>query len=101
MGIAQDEIYSHFDLSCLVGISEVINLSQNLFEGRIPVELSNLDGLVLLDGNNTTKPAPLSLCSIAGFDLGSDQEYCPPERNVLKQLYDSTKGQEWNMLMIG
>lgn len=74
----------------------MINLSHNLFEGRIPVELSNLDGLVLLDGNNnTTKPAPLSLCSLTGFDLGSNQEYCPPERNSLKQLYDSTKGQEW------
>ena len=79
-----------------IGISEVINLSHNLFEGRIPFELSHLEGLVLLDGNNnTTKPAPLSLCSLTDFDLGSKEEYCPTERNTLKQLYDSTKGQEW------
>ena len=44
---------------------------------------------------NRSAPAPLSLCSIPGFDLKNKDMMCPPERNALKEFYESTKGQEW------
>ena len=44
---------------------------------------------------NRSAPAPLSLCSIPGFDLRNKDMMCPPERNALKEFYESTKGQEW------
>ena len=50
--------------------------------------------LHLLHFNRST-PAPLSLCSIPGFDLRNKDMMCPPERNALKEFYESTKGQEW------
>lgn len=31
-----------------------------------------------------------------GFDLADNIEFCPPERNVLKDFFDSAKGGEWS-----
>lgn len=40
--------------------------------------------------------APLGLCTDApGFDLKNDPKFCPPERNALKDFFDSAKGGEW------
>ncbi len=43
-----------------------------------------------------SKPAPLSMCSLMGFDLADNIEFCPPERNALKEFFDSAKGGEWS-----
>ena len=40
--------------------------------------------------------APLSIChDRPGFDLGSNPQFCPPERNALYSIFLSAKGQEW------
>lgn len=39
--------------------------------------------------------APLRLCSLKNFDLRDDKEFCPPERNDLKEFYDVAKGSDW------
>lgn len=40
--------------------------------------------------------APLGLCyNSDGFDLKDDIEFCPPERNALKDFFDAAKGREW------
>ena len=39
--------------------------------------------------------APLSLCFADGFDLKNNTVLCPIERNALKLVYDTVKGQEW------
>jgi hypothetical protein len=44
-----------------------------------------------------TYPAPLMLCFITGFDLRKNTQYCPAERNILKEFYDSAKGSEWTV----
>lgn len=42
-------------------------------------------------------PAPLKLCFVSGFDLVNNTRFCPPERNALKEFYDSAKGSEWTV----
>ena len=37
------------------------------------------------------------LCFIPGFDLWKNTRYCPAERNLLKEFYDSAKGSEWTV----
>ncbi len=41
------------------------------------------------------QPAPLSLCTVVGFDLGTDPYFCPLERNILAEFYYLAKGGEW------
>ena len=43
----------------------------------------------------STGLAPLSLCSLAGFDLQNDTRLCPTERKVLRDFYEQAKGREW------
>mmetsp|Transcript_31713 Transcript_31713/g.57413 ORF Transcript_31713/g.57413 Transcript_31713/m.57413 type:complete len:362 (+) Transcript_31713:2278-3363(+) len=40
-------------------------------------------------------PAPLTLCLMPEFDLIHDTRFCPPERNILREIYVSANGQEW------
>ena len=40
-------------------------------------------------------PAPLGLCNNQGFDGINDNFSCPPERNALRDFYESAKGREW------
>ena len=40
-------------------------------------------------------PAPLNLCYVSGVDLQNDTTICPPERNVLSEVYHAAKGREW------
>ena len=40
-------------------------------------------------------PAPLTLCLMPEFDLFRDTRFCPPERNILREIYVSANGQEW------
>ena len=44
---------------------------------------------------NRESPAPLSLCFTSGSDVKNDTNWCPTERKILKEFYDSTKGREW------
>jgi hypothetical protein len=44
---------------------------------------------------NSEDPAPLQLCFLPNFDLANDSTMCPPERNALKDFYESAKGQDW------
>ena len=37
----------------------------------------------------------MTLCSFHEFDIKSDEDFCPPERNALKSIYQSAKGSEW------
>ena len=53
--------------------------------------LSHVRSFLLL----RSSPAPLSLCSFAGFDLKDDSRLCPVERRALKDFYHSAKGAEW------
>lgn len=53
--------------------------------------LSHVRSFLLL----RSSPAPLSLCSLAGFDLKDDSRLCPVERRALKDFYHSAKGAEW------
>ena len=53
--------------------------------------LSHIHSFLLL----RSSPAPLSLCSLAGFDLKDDSRLCPVERRALKDFYHSVKGAEW------
>ncbi len=32
---------------------------------------------------------------MTGFDLNNDSEWCPHERKILSEFFDSTKGREW------
>ncbi|KAL7456163.1 hypothetical protein ACHAWC_007673 [Mediolabrus comicus] len=79
----------------------VLDASYNRLEGRIPVPeftsaAKGLNGVIKLSGNtNISSPAPLSLCSLAGFDLKDDSRLCPVERRALKDFYHSVKGAEW------
>mmetsp|Transcript_15332 Transcript_15332/g.22600 ORF Transcript_15332/g.22600 Transcript_15332/m.22600 type:complete len:1118 (-) Transcript_15332:82-3435(-) len=83
---------------------EVLDLTNNTLTGTIPPILGKLvDTSVFLQGNNMiggkngNKLSPLSLCiNVPGFDLSDDPTRCPPERNVLAKLFESTDGPEWN-----
>jgi Leucine-rich repeat (LRR) protein len=75
-----------------------------LFTGSIPSEIGRLQGVsvfVKLKDNNyydSSKTAPLSLClesEVEEFDLATDPNLCPIERNALSDFYNSTKGAEW------
>jgi len=72
-------------------------LSTNELTGSIPSEVASLErALVHLNGNSDLlNPAPLNLCFLHGFDLMNDTKLCPPERNALKDFFDSAKGIEW------
>ena len=35
------------------------------------------------------------MCMEQSFDLHNNTEFCPPERNVLKEIYLHAKGEEW------
>ena len=39
--------------------------------------------------------APLSLCSVQGFDLKDRPAFCPPERDALADVFNNAKGNEW------
>ena len=43
----------------------------------------------------STDPAPLMLCFLPTFDLVNNESMCPPERNALKDFYESAKGSDW------
>jgi len=79
-------------------ISELnmLKLNHNQLSGFIPTELGRLeDTSIYLEGNNLKKPAPLSLCFVDGFDLKEDSDFCPNERNSLRNLFYDAKGSEW------
>ncbi|KAL3795399.1 hypothetical protein ACHAWO_002646 [Cyclotella atomus] len=57
-----------------------------------------IDGAISLGGNELHLPAPLGLCYDAtDFDLKNDPMFCPPERNALKDFFDTAKGGEWTV----
>mmetsp|Transcript_12632 Transcript_12632/g.24040 ORF Transcript_12632/g.24040 Transcript_12632/m.24040 type:complete len:1810 (+) Transcript_12632:137-5566(+) len=74
-----------------------LDLSSNKLEGRIPSELGKFEDIVLDMGGNEalSGPAPLSICLMPATDLTNDTRLCPPERNVLREIYVSAKGREW------
>ncbi|KAL7465997.1 hypothetical protein ACHAXS_006290, partial [Conticribra weissflogii] len=76
---------------------EVMDVSTNKLSGTIPVNLAGLThSIIHLGGNRDLfKPAPLSLCPVIGFDLGTDPYFCPLERNILAEFYYLAKGGEW------
>ena len=45
--------------------------------------------------NSSHALAPLSLCSIDGFDMIRDEALCPAERSILRDFYILAKGNEW------
>ena len=45
--------------------------------------------------NSSHALAPLSLCSIDGFDMIRDEALCPAERSILRDFYIRAKGNEW------
>ena len=45
--------------------------------------------------NSSHALAPLSLCSIDGFDMIRDEALCPSERSILRDFYILAKGNEW------
>ena len=47
------------------------------------------------NANSRLSPAPLSLCSMARFDMKDDITLCPQERQSLKEFFELAKGQEW------
>jgi len=51
--------------------------------------------MVLSGNGDLSDPAPLTLCLMSNFDLIDDARLCPPERNVLRDIYMSAKGREW------
>ena len=90
----------YLDLSA--GVLKRLDLSNNTLSGRIPSELSQLQGASILLSNNlfsnSSETAPLRLCtlsSVKAFDLESDTTLCPMERNFLSDFYHSAKGGEW------
>lgn len=54
-----------------------------------------LTDLIYYEPTFRSLPAPLSLCSVDGFDLVNNPEFCPSERNFLADFYVSAKGAEW------
>eukprot|EP00985_Skeletonema_marinoi_P004628 scaffold2009_cov156-Skeletonema_marinoi.AAC.7 len=92
------------ELGQLAGSLKHLGLSNNMFTGSIPSELGQLQGasvfLKLKENNfyDSFKTAPLGLCTLRNakeFDLATDPNLCPIERNALSDFYDSTKGAEW------
>jgi len=74
------------------------DVSNNALIGKIPSELRSLDGCkIMLSGNELMEPpAPLDLCyDFTDFDLKDVPKWCPPERNILKQFFESTMGGDW------
>ncbi|KAL7522270.1 hypothetical protein ACHAWX_006963, partial [Stephanocyclus meneghinianus] len=83
-------------LGQLAVVLEVLDLSSNAFTGTIPQEFKDFRGLVLVDNNRLSYPAPLGLCyDVPGFDLNKHSGFCPPERNALNDFFISAKGLEW------
>ena len=41
-------------------------------------------------------PAPLQLCSVPGFDLIQDENFCSVERSALEYFYQLAHGDEWS-----
>eukprot|EP00984_Skeletonema_dohrnii_P029512 scaffold20215_cov147-Skeletonema_dohrnii-CCMP3373.AAC.1 len=93
-----------------LAVLEVFNLTNNNVTGSIPSELGMLAGTLKRIGlaNNTlsgTIPSQLGQLQDASvilkesevgkFDLAANVTFCPPERNALRDFYDSTKGAEW------
>ncbi|KAK1744100.1 leucine-rich repeat domain-containing protein [Skeletonema marinoi] len=85
----------------LEGILRRLVLANNKLSGLIPSQLGQLqDASVILAGNRfgDSSTAPLSLClesEVEEFDLATDPNLCPIERNALSDFYYSTKGAEW------
>eukprot|EP00584_Thalassiosira_punctigera_P022656 CAMPEP_0172573310 /NCGR_PEP_ID=MMETSP1067-20121228/136119_1 /TAXON_ID=265564 ORGANISM="Thalassiosira punctigera, Strain Tpunct2005C2" /NCGR_SAMPLE_ID=MMETSP1067 /ASSEMBLY_ACC=CAM_ASM_000444 /LENGTH=1416 /DNA_ID=CAMNT_0013365909 /DNA_START=302 /DNA_END=4550 /DNA_ORIENTATION=- len=84
------------ELGKLGGVLDSLDLSNNRLKGLIPEDFDQfVDTNIHLRGNpDILHPAPLMLC-FQEFDLGNDTEMCPPERNALKEFYESAKGQDW------
>jgi len=89
------------ELGNLAGICEVMDMSNNNLLGKIPSKFKRFKNspkvtLILLNGNEDLfAPAPLDLCNVTEFDLLNHTKWCPTERNILNEFYDSTKGGEW------
>ncbi|KAL7552708.1 hypothetical protein ACHAWF_015942 [Thalassiosira exigua] len=85
-------------LGKLAGVLEYIDLSKNMLSGRIPSELGlfkDAIAVLLIENKDLESPAPLSLCHVDSYAQKNDVSFCPPERNALKDIYESAKGREW------
>eukprot|EP00804_Cyclotella_cryptica_P003506 CCRYP_002138-RC/>CCRYP_002138-RC protein AED:0.21 eAED:0.21 QI:1379/0.66/0.71/1/0.33/0.57/7/128/1232 len=82
----------------LSAVSKVFDVSSNRLSRTIPVAFKDFkEGQVSFSGNAFTGIAPLGLCHdhLHSFDLRSDTQFCPPDRNALYSIFLSAKGQEW------
>ena len=52
--------------------------------------------LTLTPSYRRSTPAPQGLCSVPGFDLNQNENFCSLERSALKFFYELAHGGEWS-----